>query len=149
MSEVLEAGEDKKKKSKKKEPAAPLVPDGMVLYADAGAKPNPGFAGWGLHGYFYSSEAPKKGSGNPSSVPTCNGYVSKVTAKLTNPTEITPLTYVDGFSALPNMTNNAGEIVAATRAMELALAAGGSAGSSCTMARRWWAYQRRRTWPSR
>lgn len=121
MSEDIQAGEDTKKKSKKKAPAAPLLPNGAVFYADAGAKPNPGFAGWGIHGYLYNTEPPKKGSGNALNLLTGAGYVTKVEAKLEKPIEVTPITYVDGFSALPNMTNNAGEVVAATKAMEIGL----------------------------
>ena len=26
---------------------------GVVIYSDGGARPNPGYGGWGIHGYLY------------------------------------------------------------------------------------------------
>ena len=51
--------------------------DGMVLYTDGGATPNPGFGGWGLHGYAYTNEKNKKGAGCPQCYLTDLGYVDK------------------------------------------------------------------------
>lgn len=118
----------------------PLTVDGAVLYADAGVKPNPGFGGWGVHGYLYSEALPKKGSGNPTAIPTNNGYVMKAEyAKIkaggssktkdaerddepttTQLMEITPISYIDGFGSVPNISNNAGEVIAAQQALRIA-----------------------------
>lgn len=49
-----------------------------VIYTDGGCRPtNPGYAGWGLHGYLFEVEAPKKGAGHPTEVPTAYGYWPK------------------------------------------------------------------------
>ena len=112
---------------------------GIVIYCDAGARPtNPGFVGWGLHGYKYLQEEPKKGTGLPDQILTNRGYMLKsafaiekgklpaeIKAEkqacfpgqdLTNPglQQITPLSYVDGFGSLTyTTTNNVGELQAA------------------------------------
>jgi ribonuclease HI len=53
---------------------------GLVLYCDGGARPtNPGPAGYGIHGYFYTLEEPKKGIGLGSIVATNFGYLDKST----------------------------------------------------------------------
>lgn len=121
MSDVVE-NEVKVKKTKAaaKTPPPPLDPNGLILYSDAGVKPNPGFAGWGVHGYYYNLTEPKKGSGNPTAVPTLDGYVMKSSATTVKPIEVTPLVYVDGFGSVMPITNNAAEIVAATKAIQFA-----------------------------
>lgn len=50
---------------------------GLVIYCDSGARPNPGKAGYGFHGYLYSTEKPKKGTGNNSWFLTRHGYYPK------------------------------------------------------------------------
>lgn len=105
----------------------------MILYADAGVKPNPGFCGWGIHGYTFSLDVPKKGSGNPTAIPTKNGYVMKQEIKnskelkaddeevvSTQFVPVTPINYIDGFGSVLKMSNNAGEVVAATNAARIA-----------------------------
>lgn len=54
-----------------------LVPEGLVLYIDGSCQPNPGNGGWGMHGYAYSNEVPKKGSGCSTDYVTNLGYVLK------------------------------------------------------------------------
>ena len=89
---------------------------GMVLYSDGGARPNPGFAGWGLHGYLYENVVPKKGSGNPTQLPTAKGYIPKGTADKSQ--EVKMISYFDGFGSLmPGSTNNMGEMYGALHAM--------------------------------
>jgi ribonuclease HI len=97
-----------------------LPAEGVILYADAGAWPNPGYAGWGIHGYTYNTAVPKKGSGNPYAIPTAYGYVMKSELGEERPDEITPIRYIDGFSSIKNITNNCGELIAATNALALA-----------------------------
>lgn len=118
---------------------------GIVIYCDAGARGepgsknnNPGHVGWGLHGYKYLLEEPKKGSGLPDQILTNRGYMLKSAfaaekgklpfeikaeikasfpeADLTNPSlqQITPLHYIDGYGSLTYITtNNVGELIAA------------------------------------
>jgi hypothetical protein len=50
---------------------------GMVIYCDGGARPNPGNIGWGNHGFIYSTQEPKKGSGNLTHILTASGYIPK------------------------------------------------------------------------
>lgn len=51
--------------------------DAIILHTDGSCVPNPGQGGWGFHGYTYSKEPPKKGSGNPDYYITDKGYVEK------------------------------------------------------------------------
>lgn len=50
---------------------------GIVLYADGGVRPNPGFAGSGIHGYVYDTDVSVKGIGLGSTVASSQGYVPK------------------------------------------------------------------------
>jgi ribonuclease HI len=93
---------------------------GIVLYTDGGARPNPGFAGSGIHGYVFSEEAPKKGAGQGSNILTTEGYVlkSEVPNMAIQPVEVTPLNYIDGFLSFDRpVTNNVAELVGATEAL--------------------------------
>lgn len=98
----------------------PGVSDGLVFYADGSCKGGntAGFIGYGVHGYAYSNEPPKKGTGNPKYVPTMTGYVEK-----TDPTAkaITPLKYFDAIGSSHQLSsNNVAELYAAKHAIELA-----------------------------
>lgn len=105
---------------------------GLVLYTDGGCRPNPGNGGWGMHGYLYSTESPKRGAGNQDHVLTARGYMLKsdvqslaITGKgkkVSSVPEITPVHYVDGYGSFAAMvTNNIAEVVAATQAFRYAL----------------------------
>jgi ribonuclease HI len=100
------------------------VAHGMMIYADGGANPNPGPTGWGIHGFLYSDAKPKKGSGNGGWLLTQKGYVAKSEAALKGGVaEVTPVHYVDGYGSIladqvKKPTNNVGELMAATRALE-------------------------------
>lgn len=118
IPQVVDEPKAKVKKAKEttkteKTIAQPLVEEGMVMYADAGTRPNPGFGGWGLHGYTYCLQEPKKGSGNPNVVLTKNGYQ----AKNAQPKGITPIRYYDAYGTIAYTTNNGAEVVAAANAM--------------------------------
>lgn len=45
-----------------------------IIYCDAGYLMHSKHAGWGVHAYTYLKEEPKRGTGNPKVVPTCQGY---------------------------------------------------------------------------
>lgn len=107
--------QDKQKIKKVKEAAEPAPIDGAIVYADAGVRPtNPGFGGWGFHGYLYSSEPPKKSNGPANWALTAKGYSPKSVATK----EVTAHYFLDAFGTIPHISNNGAEIVAATKAME-------------------------------
>lgn len=114
-----EVAKTSKKKKKEEEENKPPAPQGIVLYTDGGCRPNPGPGGWGVHGYLYRDELPKKGAGNPEHVLTHRGYVTK--AKMAQAgvsreyREVSPVHYIDGFGSFAiDITNNVAEIAAAT-----------------------------------
>lgn len=124
---VAQAVTDKATKGKKKaaKEEAPPGPLGLVLYTDGGCRPNPGPGGYGVHGYLFRDEPPKKGAGQPDNVLTQRGYVTKgkmATSEGRGLHEVAPVHYVDGFGAIGrNITNNIAEISASTRALQYAL----------------------------
>lgn len=55
-----------------------------VFYSDAGflySATSKGASGYGVHGYTFTDEPPKKGTGNPKVIPTNLGYVGPIDAK--------------------------------------------------------------------
>jgi ribonuclease HI len=124
VSETVEV----KQEASAAQEAAVIVTHGMMIYADGGANPNPGPSGWGIHGFLYSDEKPKKGTGNGGWLLTQRGYIAKAdAAHRGGVAEVTPIHYVDGYgsilaiNALKKPTNNVGELMAATRALEHAI----------------------------
>jgi ribonuclease HI len=92
----------------------PHTASGAVIYADAGVRPvNPGFGGWGFHGYVYSAISPKKSMGPGHIAITATGY----TAKSDKPVEVTPVKYFDAFGTIPHASNNGAEVLAAAHAL--------------------------------
>lgn len=90
---------------------------GMVLYSDGGSRNYS--AGWGVHGYLYSKEKPKKGSGNTAQLLTEDGYVEKNKNK--DAEQVKPLVYVDGFGSVNEpASNNVAELIAATYGFSIA-----------------------------
>lgn len=118
---VVEKANKKKTKAEKKaeEENKPPAPQGIVLYTDGGCRPNPGPGGWGIHGYLYRDEPPKKGAGQADHVLTHRGYVAKSKMVAAGATkefrEVTPVHYIDGFGSFGDpITNNVAEISATT-----------------------------------
>lgn len=94
--------------------------DGLVLYSDGSCKgQNPGgWLGYGVHGFAYKSEEPKKGSGNSKYVPSKNGYYEK---SYPGVKPVTVVKYFDVIGApISSGSNNTAEILAANAAAELA-----------------------------
>jgi ribonuclease HI len=93
----------------------------LVLYSDGGAWPvNPGFGGWGLHGYLFTKELPKKGAGMGKWILTETGYVDKT--QQPDAVQVTPVAYLDGFGSYSlAVTNNVGELDGAIRALTTAI----------------------------
>lgn len=50
---------------------------GAVLYTDGGCRPNPGYAGFGIHGYTFEYTKNVKGINHSTHVATANGYKVK------------------------------------------------------------------------
>jgi ribonuclease HI len=109
---------------------------GMVLYCDGGTRPNPGFGGYGIHGYIYSAVSPSKGIGR-NFITTSQGYLERgkdnevITVSQTDSVEkylndsesvlVTPVTYVDITGSIPGTaTNNTAEVMAMTQALQYA-----------------------------
>ena len=67
---------------------------GLVLYTDGSARPNPGFTGFGAHGYIYSMEKLKGNISYPERhVATTKGYVAK--NNVTDSVVVYPVKYID------------------------------------------------------
>lgn len=99
-----------------------LKVDGIVLYCDGGTRPQPGHGGFGIHGYTYSNQTPKKGTGNQTQYLFSDGYQQKALFKEgKDKPEITPIQYISGFGTVATpTTNNVCEIVGATEALTIA-----------------------------
>lgn len=122
----------------------PVVADGMVLYCDGSAKPNPGFIGAGCHGYAYNNEVPKKGTGLATHTLTMTGYVdnkesekearagqiSEISGGAGKPSEskktldkITPVMYYNTAASFDfQASNNVAELMAVHVGIRMALA---------------------------
>jgi ribonuclease HI len=99
----------------------PVIPLKAVLYTDGGFLSNHRCGGWGVHGYMYTNDAPKKGTGNAKAVPTNNGYAGTVTKG--DPVTIT--SYLDGVGGVFVATSsNHTELEATTAALEWILKKG-------------------------
>lgn len=105
---------------------------GIVLYSDGGCRPRSrGWGGWGVHGYVYISQVPKKGHGLKDEVPTEYGYVSKSDG---SPTAVTVLAYIDCFGSIcrPDSTSNEAELTALLNASDIALRLGVKKAQFCS-----------------
>ena len=92
---------------------------GLVLYGDGGYRALCG--GYGIHGYLYDTDKPKKSSGNSEHALTAMGYITKNNKRKEEiaAVEVTPIHYVDGYgSLLPPTTNNVAELLATLRGLE-------------------------------
>lgn len=95
----------------------------LVLYTDGGSRGgNPGFSGWGIHGYLCVPKVLKKGSGHPTHVPTNYGYIRKSElSKVEGGYEVDVVKYFDEVGSFDHMaSNNLAELTAALRAFEIA-----------------------------
>lgn len=96
---------------------------GVVLYTDGGARPNPGNAGYGVHGYFYNkvdqTDTPK--ATVLDHFVTESGYLLKV-KKTDTDVLVEPAFYVDATYALPGIrTNNYAELSAILAGYKIAI----------------------------
>ena len=90
----------------------------LIQYTDGSARPNPGNAGWGIHGYYYDTEKPKKGSGHKTHILTSEGYKAKLDQGA-KAKEVTPICYFDTVGSIASpATNNVAELKAAIEALK-------------------------------
>jgi len=138
--EVITVVEETPVAKKKEKETPPVAVIGMVAYVDAGARPNPGCGGIGMHAYTYSTASALKGVGLGNVVASTHGYVAKeqtaslwgkerikeqIAQALTSGKvyQVVPSQYIDYFRTVPgpNATNNIGEIEAVIYAMDEAM----------------------------
>ena len=96
----------------------------MVVYTDGSCKPNPGFIGFGFHGYTFTSEVPKKNFGGKGYRLTRYGYDVKDKDKEHEDEvpSVTPVKVFDGYGSRLNQgTNNTAEILGLAEALRLGL----------------------------
>lgn len=118
-------------KEKKVAVDAPIPKKGLVVHCDGSARPNPGYAGYGIHGYIYHAVEPTKGTGNPDYVLTEGDYLTK-TDKASQPNTplVTPINYIDGYGGIqpsvmpPRNSNNEGELAGSIVALRLVVEQG-------------------------
>lgn len=98
----------------------PQVPDGVVLHTDGGSRPtNPGYGGFGIHGYAYMNDVPKKGSGNSSVRLTRKGYLAA--DEVSDEPVVTPCFYLDYVGSFKGLvSNNVAELTAGLTALQWA-----------------------------
>lgn len=94
-------------------------PLNMVFYTDGSAKPNPGFVGWGFHGYSYKDVTPMKGPGLSTHILSSSGYMPK--SEKGKESEIYPVSYFDGFGCHGESgSNNVAELLAVNAVVQKA-----------------------------
>ena len=97
--------------------------DGIVLYCDGSTKPkNPGHNGYGIHGFAFNNNTPKKGTGNPLQVLTHTGYVDSKQYKAMENADpvVEPTCYVDVIGSTDIFgSNNTAELLAARTAIQI------------------------------
>lgn len=113
-----------------------------VIYTDGGCKPSRGVGGWGIHGYIYTTEKAKQGTGCPQQV-TNFGYIDATEGApgssfynykaadrdpeveyFVDPQIrlVTPLQYIDGYgSQIPESTNNIAEVTGLLEALQVVI----------------------------
>lgn len=122
----------------------------MVLYTDGGCRPNPGFGGYGIHGYLFDFPKSIKGIGHTTHTATAAGYYTRSEASgeklsaeqlalfegddprvvesimeglIVNRAKVNITDYIDIYGSINqnDATNNLAELVAMKEALLLAL----------------------------
>jgi len=94
---------------------------GVVVYTDGSCRPtNPGYIGWGAHGYFWNDDEVTKTSHVAETCTlTDHGYVLPTQEMSPKLKRVTPVAYLDAFgSSLDIATNNAAEAQAVAYTLE-------------------------------
>jgi len=101
-----------------------------VFYTDGGYRQTVQLGGWALHGYTYTDEVPKTGTGHKTAYLTRKGYLTNTEVhekkipeeEIAKHTDIVVQEYVSSFgSLLPPVTNNTAELHAFTKALEFTI----------------------------
>lgn len=97
-----------------------MSPTGIVLYTDGGcAPPSRGIGGYGIHGYTYVCETPKRGHGCKAGMLTAKGYKPKVKA---SELEVEVVQYIDALgNVLGGSTNNEAELLGLVHGLQYCL----------------------------
>lgn len=99
-----------------------LKAHGAVLYTDGSARPNPGFTGSGIHGYFYVNKELNKPVSGDGMIMTRDGYVRPPSVK---EAFVDPVKYIDVVGANDGVrSNNYAEAMALSKALEIAVLTG-------------------------
>jgi len=112
-------------KPPKEKPVEDTAVVGLVAYTDGGARggpngANPGYAGYGVHGYTYNYSTSTKGLGLGGVLPTQLGYVTKdkMASDEADYRQVKPLQYVESHTTIGGITSNTvAEITAATHVL--------------------------------
>lgn len=108
--------------AKEKKEELPPQDKHAVVYTDGGCRPSRGIGGWGMHGYIFTHEVPKQGSGCKGGYPSQKGYINEDKAKRPDAPPVSLISYVDGWGSLiPESTNNEAELTAALNTFEWAI----------------------------
>lgn len=98
-----------------------VIKNKMVVYSDGSSKPNPGFIGYGFHGYTYTDDVPKKNYGGKGYKLTSYGYAIKTKDNEDKEPAVTPIEVFDGIgSSTDTATNNTAEVLGLKEALKLA-----------------------------
>lgn len=83
-----------------------------AFYIDGSCRPhNPGFVGWGVHGYFYKDTC-EKPVAVEQFIHTTHGYMAANETPTNNAKPVIPTQYLDGYGSNPDLlTNNVAEIL--------------------------------------
>lgn len=101
-----------KKKTEEVKVVEPKV-IGAVYYTDGGCRPNPGWAGFGIHGYTYLDQPAKKGAGYATHIVSSQGYLKKKDYK-GKAVDVNVSNYLDIYGTINGLaTNNLAELAAA------------------------------------
>lgn len=89
-----------------------------IIYTDGGYKANIQLGGWGIHGFTYTQEESKQGTGCKVAVITEKGYMPKDYTLKKSDKPITVKSYLNGYGTIAvNATNNTAELMAFNKAL--------------------------------
>ena len=87
----------------------------VILYPDGGYLQDKHIGGWGVHGYTFFDEEPKRGTGNPKAVPSDKGYLFEGCVG----NKVTIHQYIDMIGGGRDWgSNNEVEVIALTNALQ-------------------------------
>ncbi len=97
------------------------IKTGLVLYTDGSANPNPGYVGWGAHGYIYTISEKIKKHDLHENILTNKGYVSILDFKDESKEYhiVEPVSFITFYGSSKDMSsNNVAEMLAMKNSLE-------------------------------